>query len=452
MKIRKQMSFLMLTVVLCMLSACSAESSGNHIVQGRYGTGKPAKAAEEAVTDTETAEEPEDMLELFVITGIDTELKKVSFQLVSSGRQSEYNYDTGTQFLDKYGNTKSVSSFVPGDVVEVQATGVEKPLRCVQLSDDVWVQDEISNYSIDESLHALTIGKTKYQFDEDLEVFSGNNVIKLRNISKTDEIRVVGLDKEILSVAITKGHGYLVLANTKLFEGSFVCVGEKIFQEVTPNMQIEVPEGTHLVTVANNGYGGSKEVEIERDKTTRLDLDKMKGKGPQICKITFKVSVDDAILEIDGKEVDYSKPVEVPYGVHRISVSAEGYDTISEKLVVNSKEAEIEIALTSDTGTEDEVSGNNDTGTGNSNTGGSNTGNAGTNNTNANNTNTGGNNTGNANTNNANTNNANGNTGTDNSSTDYLTTLYNLLNSVNNSNGSTNNNENTEGYDDLHDG
>lgn len=438
MKIQKQMMYLMFIAAILFLAACSPESSGNTIVQGRYGTGMPAKAAEEAVMDTEMPEEQE-APELFIITRIDTELKKVSFQLAGSSRQSEYMYDTGTQFLDKYGNTKALSSFMPGDVVEVQATGVEKPLKCVQLSDDVWVQEEISNYSIDESIHALTIGKTKYQYAQGLEAFSGNNVIHLRNINPNDEIRVVGIQKEILSVSITKGHGYLALVNTKLFEGSFVCVGEKIFQEVTPNMQIEVPEGTHLVTVANNGYGGSQEVVIERDKTTRLDLDKLKGEGPKICKITFKVGVEGAILQIDGKDVDYSKPVEVQYGVHRIAVGAEGYETISEKLVVNSKEAEIEIALTSASGTEEaeedtEEDAEKDTekdteGDKNSANPANAEGSAGT-----------------------------GNTGTDNTSTDYLTTLYNLLNSVNNNTNNTNGNTTTnttgttEGYDDLQDG
>jgi len=200
---------------------------------------------------------------------------------------------------------------------------------------------------VDEDINALIIGKTKYRYDEDVLVFSDGEQVKLKLLGDSDEIRVVGLDKNIISVAITRGHGRLALANTKIFEGSFICIGEKIFLEVTPNMQVEVPEGKYLVTVANNGYGGSREVTIKRNKTTSLNLDDLKGEGPKMCKITFKVGVEGAILQLDGKSIDYSKPVEVQYGVHKVSVIAEGYDTITEKLVVNSKEAEIEIALTS---------------------------------------------------------------------------------------------------------
>ena len=273
-------------------------------------------------------------------------------------------------------------------------------------------------------------------------------------------MRAVGVDNKLISLAVQRGHGYLALANTKLFEGSFICVGDRIFEEVTPNMQIEVPEGTYLVTVANNGYGGSREVEIIRDQTLSLNLDELKGEGPQMCKITFDVGVEGAVLWIDGKKADYSKPVELAYGVHTISVEAEGYDTITQKLVVNSKKAEIEIALNTASGSKasDTDSTSSADNTNNNNTDQNNT----NNNTNANN-NTGStnNNTGhyNTNTNNNNTNNTNNNNNNNNNNsnqTDYLTTLYNLLTSIgntnNNSNTNTNNNPDpNEVPDDLRD-
>ncbi len=208
-------------------------------------------------------------------------------------------------------------------------------------------------------------------------------------------------------------------------------------------MQIEVPEGKYLVTVANNGYGGSREIQVERDKTTSLNLDELKGEGPKVCRITFEVGIDGAVLWIDGKKADYSKPVELAYGVHTISVEAEGYETITERLVVNSKEAEIEIALNASSGskTSDKDKKSKETKDKGDNASSS----AGTN--------------GNQN------NNTNNNNGTDNGQTDYLTTLYNLLTSINNNNtnggtGSTNQNSNTNSnnnsnqdrsYDDLRD-
>lgn len=443
MRIRKN-SILIVAAVIAAFSLCACGTSPDSgIIQRRRGTGKQNQTEnltqqEESSEIKEAAAEPE----LYILRHIDMEQKTADFEKERNGRLSQYTYDTGTQFLDKYGDTKSISSFMAGELVELQISDKEQKLKKVQLSSEVWVQEDIVNYSVDSDRHALTIGQTIYSYDPDRKIFSGDTTVGFSDLGEEDELRVIGKDKQILSVAVTKGHGYLTLANTKLFDGSFICVGEKIFQEVSSGLKIEVPEGTHLVTVANNGYGGSKEVVIERDKTTSINLDELKGEGPKICKITFHVGVEGAVLLIDGKQADYSAPVELTYGTHTISVAAEGYDTISKKLVVNSKEAEIEIALTSSSESSSETASkpaNNN------------------NNNNVNNNNNNNNNNANNNNNN-NTNNNNNNTNQNNASQDYLTTLYDLLTSVNKNNNNNNNNTNSNNnsssgnsYDDLKD-
>lgn len=438
MRIQKQQYILTVLAIFTtiVLTSCSGASDSG-IVQHRRGTGAKATEATEQLMPEDATETEEDVETsgLYVIEKIDTKNQIAIFREVSSGRQSQYSYDTATKFLDKYGDTKAITSFLPGDVAEMKVIQSTQILECVQLSDDVWVQEDIVNYSFDENQKAFTIGKTRYSCDPEMDVYSGEMKVGIADIGKSDVLRAIGDDKEILSLSITRGHGYLKLANTKIFEGSFICVGDKIFQEVTKDMEIEVPEGKHLVTVANNGYGGSREVTITRSQATSLNLDELKGEGPKICKITFDVGVEGAVLRIDGKKADYSKPVEVQYGVHTISVEADGYDTITEKLVVNSKKAEIEIALTAASGSDDAEDADNNSATSNS-AGNSSTNN--TSNTNTNNNNNNGNTTYNQNNSNNTTNNNNsngtgttGNTNNDSSTTDYLTTLYNLLTSIN---------------------
>ena len=455
MKIRKHILLAgLILAAVCLLGGCAKTSTGSGIVQRRMGSGKTA-AQQTGQTEAEDTEVPSaaEETDLYIITKIDEAAKEAVFQRVSDGRQLQYTYDIGTRFLDKYGDTKSAASFLPGDVATIEVTKSTQQLTCVQLSDEVWVYEDIVNYTIDESIHAVTIGQTKYSYDPDMDIFSGDAKVGFASVGGSDVLRAVGLGKKLLSLAVAKGHGFLALANTKLFEGSFICIGEKIFEQVTPNMQIEVPEGKYLVTVANNGYGGSREIQVERDKTTSLNLDELKGEGPKVCRITFEVGIDGAVLWIDGKKADYSKPVELAYGVHTISVEAEGYETITERLVVNSKEAEIEIALNASSGskTSDKDKKSKETKDKGDNASSS----AGTN----------GNQNNNTNNNSSNNNNNNNNNGTDNGQTDYLTTLYNLLTSINNNNtnggtGSTNQNSNTNSnnnsnqdrsYDDLRD-
>lgn len=438
------------------LCACGA-SADSGIVQRRRGSGsQKLKEAEDA---TELKEEGSEEPDLYILTKIDTEQKTVAFENPQNWKRFQYAYDTGTLFLDKYGDTRSTASFLPGDAVLAEVSGKTQKLIKIQLSDQVWIQDDLENYSIDPDMHAFTIGQTRYAYDPDMGVFSGDVKAGFEIIGDSDALRVVGRDKKVLSISVARGHGYLALANTKLFEGSFICVGDRIFKEVTPNMQIEVPEGEHIVTVANNGYGGSKAVVIERNRTASLNLDELKGEGPKICKITFDVGVDGAVLWIDGKKADYSSPVELAYGVHSIGVEAEGYDTITKKLVVNSAEAEIEIALTESSG---KTPADENAGAGGDANGGNNNGNNGNGNSGNNNNSNNGNNNGN--------NNGDNNNGSDGNSdqNDYLTTLYNLLTSINKKNGESKNPDSNSGgssgsnsggasnssgsYDDLSDG
>jgi len=466
---KKFMITAFLLSVMVFAGACGSRRQGT-IMQGRMGSASTLQQKEEVLTEeeesTQEQENQGDLSGIYLLKQIDTANKTVYLMKAGNGRQVQYGFTTTTLFLDKYGNSKSQTSFLSGEAVEIQTDSKTEELKKLWITDRVWVQDEITNYSVAPDSHAITIGKTKYSYDGDLPVFSGAEVLGQDMIDSGDEIRVVGMDKKILSLSIMKGHGYLQLVNTEIFDGSFICIGDKIFEEVEPDSKITVPEGTYLVTVANDGYGGSREVTIERNMTVSLNLDELKGEGPKICKITFYVGIEGAVLLIDGKAVDYSQPVEVQYGVHSISVSAEGYDTVRNKLVVNSEEAEIEIGLTkTDTSENQDNSGTNNGDTSgnvnnnvNNNNNTNNTNNTNNNTNNTNNANNGNNNTNTTNNNtnsNNNTNNNNNNNNNNSTSTDYLTTLYNLLTSINESEG-TSSSERTaldmlDSYDDLKD-
>lgn len=469
MKIQKQITLLLMISMLLMLCACGG-SKNSGIVQSRRGSGNTAKSntehTEEQTTENQKAENQTETEEntdkqetaeaenLWLLTSIDEKNQKLSFQKLSGGREKSFTYDSaGINVLDKYGNTMPFSYLCQGDAAEIIFSEKGEKIKQIQLSDEVWVQDDIYNYSVDETIHAFIIGKTKYSYTDELPIFSKGKRIKFEDFGENDRLRAVGIGKKLVSVSVTKGHGYLELSNTKIFDGSFICVGDKIFAEITPEMRLEVPEGKYLVTVANNGYGGSRKVKIKRDKTTVLNLDELKGEGPKICKITFDVSVEGAVLKIDDKEADYSAPVDVQYGIHTVSVSAEGYDTIKEKLVVNSKEAEIEIALVSSDGQKKGGKTDNDA----PNTDMNNSNNANNNNNSNNNNNINNSNNINNNNNSNNNTNNNGNAGNNNNgqnnadTSDYLTTLYNLLTSINKENNSGKNKSSDSSYQDLND-
>lgn len=269
---------------------------------------------------------------------------------LESGKESLVTYSLTTSFFDKYGSSISVSAFESGRIIILGQKDSEGRLKSIRLADGVWEYENVIRYEIEEERGVFEIADTKYYFDESLRVFSEGERIKLSDI-KEDELRIVGMNKQILSVTVTTGHGRIVLKNTELFEDSFIQIGRDIFAEITGEMELEVPEGNYIVSVANKGYGGSKEYEVKRDEVTEIDLDELKGEGPKMCSIVFEIGTVDEnndaeiIFRIDGELTDYEAPVELAYGIHSIKAESEGYETYAKKLYVNSETAVISIAL-----------------------------------------------------------------------------------------------------------
>lgn len=281
----------------------------------------------------------------FLILSNDSYARCLTLQQIVSGREYVYYYSNVTSFLDKYGNRALASTFEPGRVVTVGKNDETGNVKEVRLSDKVWEYSDITQYSLDEKRGIFTIAGENYSYDSNVRIFSGSTIKNSSFLTDLDTLRVVGTGKKILSVAVTSGHGELALKNTELFEGSFIQIGSRMFVEITKDMSLTVPEGTHLVTVANNGYGGSTEITVEPGERTELDLDLLKGDGPKTGSILFVVDVEGAILQIDGDIMDYTGPISLRYGVHTLTVQAEGYETYQKKLFVNSPEATIAIGL-----------------------------------------------------------------------------------------------------------
>ncbi len=350
---RRKVCSLLMILLFCALAGCSApgERAGSQgIVTGRYYNPNAKEDSEslEAIEDTQEEEEAskdQPGTDLFLIISNDMKAQKLVLKQIASGKQYMYNYSTATCFLNKYGDRTTASEFASGRCMTVRQKDVQGKLLETKLSDTVWEYPDVTRYTVDEERGILKIADMKYAFDESLFVNSDGEEMELSDLTDLDTIRIVGIGKKLLSVSVTTGHGKLALKNTDLFEGSFIQIGSKIFSEITKDMTLEIPEGDYTVTVANNGYGGSTDVTIERNKTRELDLDQLKGEGPKFGKILFAVNVADAVLIIDGEVVDYSEPISLQYGVHKLIVLSEGYETYNKKLFVNSPEATIIIGL-----------------------------------------------------------------------------------------------------------
>lgn len=329
---------LVIFTVFVALSGCGRKDDGPVSMKG-YASGV------EAATEEETQAEESS---LYTVSGVDTTLSTMTFLNIDTGRYEQYSYTDGTIFKDRHGSLISAASMVPGKVVTLTLRDKDLILEKVEQSADAWEMDDIGKFSYNEEDKIFTIGNTKYSYDEELQVFSGDAAIELSAVTGQDTLRIQGIDRKVLSVSVTTGHGVIQLVNTQALEGGWLSLNHKNYYKITENMQLEVPEGTYELTVAGNGYGGSTEVAVTRNEQTSVDVDSIKGEDPKYCTLTFAVDVAGALMYIDGSQVDYTQPLQLQYGIHSIQITADGYDTWSKRLYVNSPEAQIEIALSGD--------------------------------------------------------------------------------------------------------
>ena len=332
----------MLLLLLCVMNACGKQEKNEPFTY----------RAPAAKQEQETADKEETTPD-YIIEQIDMMGETMTLYSPKTERQVRYGYTLSTRFMDAYGDSYSSIHFTPGQVVRLGEISASSTLGSVQMSDEVWNQKDITNYEIDIEKGIFTIGQTAYRITPDTMAFSQDAQISLDAIGAEDTLQVIGKDKEVWSVIVTTGHGYIQLQNSDTFVDSMICIGNRIFTKVTGDMCLEVPEGTYAITVANNGYGGTGDYTVVRGETTIVDLNQLKGSGPKVCQLTFTSEVAGVSVYVDGEQITVGQAVPVTYGAHKLRVVAEGYDDWQKTLVVNSESATISLDMAQTEDTED---------------------------------------------------------------------------------------------------
>lgn len=332
----------MLLLLLCVMNACGKQEENEPFTY----------RAPAAKQEQETADKEETTPD-YIIEQIDMMGETMTLYSPKTERQVRYGYTLSTRFMDAYGDSYSSIHFTPGQVVRLGEISASSTLSSVQMSDEVWNQKDITNYEIDIAKGIFTIGQTAYRITPDTMAFSQDAQISLDAIGAEDTLQVIGKDKEVWSVIVTTGHGYIQLQNSDTFVDSMICIGNRIFTKVTGDMCLEVPEGTYAITVANNGYGGTGDYTVVRGETTVVDLNQLKGSGPKVCQLTFTSEVAGVSVYVDGEQITVGQAVPVTYGAHKLRVVAEGYDDWQKTLIVNSESATISLDMAQAEDTED---------------------------------------------------------------------------------------------------
>lgn len=286
-----------------------------------------------------------DSADTAVVMSTDEQNKSVTFMNMSTGRQYTLYYDGTTYVKDKYDGPMTISQIRAGDVVDVNFMKGKRQIASIQISPEAWVYDNIGNYDLGGVNKTASIGSTTYSLPDDVVVLSEGKRTEVMDIVTQDVVSIRGIDHKIYSISVEKGHGYLRLKNDQMLIGGWIEVGNTVIREITEDMLLVVPEGSYQVFLSNDGASCSKDVVIERDKEVVLDVGDLEVAQDKTGRILLSVTPENAKVTIDGKNVDISSAIELPYGIHQVHLEAGGYESLTKYIQVGSEYAKISFTM-----------------------------------------------------------------------------------------------------------
>ena len=292
-----------------------------------------------------TGPESFDSADTAVLVDRDDKENTLTFLNLDLGRRYTLFINGTTRLYDKYGQSLSLEQFRKGDIVDITFLKSEKHLTTMQLSTMAWSYTDVQRYELNMIRGEITVGAETYKLTENTQYLSDNRNIEIMDLNPSDVLSFQGINSEILSVRVDKGHGYLRLINDENFVGGWIEVGQTMIRRITDDMLLTVPEGSYQVSISNKGGGGIKTVVINRNEETSLDIGDLEIPEPQYGMVLFSLSPSTAELYIDGERADVSGPVSLEYGLHQLIARASGYHSITQYIKIAQESAGIDIEL-----------------------------------------------------------------------------------------------------------
>lgn len=280
-----------------------------------------------------------------IVVDINSENKTLVLQAAGTRTRVQYEYTGGTDIVSKYDEPVTVERLSLGEVVEVWTAGSSTRLTKLKISDADFDYGGVTNFRLDQEHKTIVVGNEKYTYTDNTVVVSQDAELGVDKLEAVDVLRLRGTEKELDSITVTKGHGYLRLDATTFFEGGYLEVGDKIVEVITENMVLAVPTGRLSVKVSKDKSAGSKEVVVAENEEIRLNLTEFQSDAVRLGTLSFTISPKGAKLTVDGVEKDYSQLVDVAYGTHKIIVTADGYEPYAQVITVDSITSEYNIML-----------------------------------------------------------------------------------------------------------
>ncbi len=336
-KVRKKENFIKYVMVsLCLL------------LTGCGTIGLAQESTFESAFENKPEEEPVDIFTSEgsgVFLDMDAADMEVTLHMIERGEERTFSYSLATTVTDKHGSAMIMQQIAPGDIVTVRYNNELEKLGSLQQSAESFVFSQMQKYRLDKKKGTVDIGSDTYSISKNVKVFSDGRQIDISQVLKQDELTFKGINHEVTSILVDKGHGYLDLADEEALLGGWIEVGQTVISTISEDMLITVPEGEYTVRVTAGKIEEVNQVTIERDKETKLSFGHIETEKPTSGKVTFSITPVNAYVYVDDVEIDPTYAIRLPFGIHKLTAKADGYDTLSKYFEVTGEDLQVKMNL-----------------------------------------------------------------------------------------------------------
>ncbi len=312
-----------------------------------------------SATDNTSSDKRYNAEEVVVITAIDTDKDTVTIRKPNESGETVLTYNGGTIVKSKYGTQLLMEQVKIGEVAVARyASGTQKLIELEEYG-KAWENTSVVRIDVDYDKKLIYIGSYTYSYDDNLFITSNGKKLDIREVSGIDELTVRGVGNKAYSISVNKGHGYVRLTNTVNYVGGVIEIGDRLTALIVEDMVLAAPEGTFKLTATINGVGGSKEIAVARGQETVVSLGSFEQSVTRYGTVHLNVFPADAqaILTIDGVEMDYSELMSIAYGKHTLKLTSNNYEDYTREITISSVYSTININMSG----EDESSSENGT-------------------------------------------------------------------------------------------
>ena len=270
-----------------------------------------------------------------VVASIYEEDQALSLFNIDGKEAMVLSYDGATLIQDKYKSPMSIAQLREGDIAEITYNKELERLGAITLSGDAWRYEGISKYSINQENGSITIGDENYGMESGILAFSAGRPINVNEIIHQDVLSFNGKGNKVMSITVDQGHGYLELLNAEALLGGWIEVGQTLISQIAPDMLLTIPEGSYTIRLSSDGIDETRDVVIERDKVTSLDLGDIEIPAPENGVVIFEITPATARVSVDNEIIKTTYPVRLSLGLHMVTAEAQGYDSLSEYIQVD---------------------------------------------------------------------------------------------------------------------